>query len=43
MYAGLPHAFYIHPGLSATTEYFHTMVDWIENLQTGGKHERQSN
>ncbi|KAK5207783.1 hypothetical protein LTS03_005969 [Exophiala xenobiotica] len=30
MYSGLPHAFYIHPTLPETAEYFQSMVDWIE-------------
>ncbi|OQU97177.1 hypothetical protein CLAIMM_03152 [Cladophialophora immunda] len=32
VYSGLPHAFYIHPNLQETSEYFQTMVDWINQL-----------
>jgi hypothetical protein len=32
MYPGLPHAFYIHPNLPETSEYFQTMVDWINHI-----------
>jgi len=32
IYAGLPHAFYVHPGLPPSIQYFQSMVDWIEQL-----------
>ncbi|KAJ0419717.1 alpha/beta hydrolase fold-domain-containing protein [Aspergillus carlsbadensis] len=30
VFHGLPHAFYIHPGLPCTNTYFSNMVDWVK-------------
>jgi len=32
LYPGLPHAFYIHPNLPESSEYFQVMVDWIHGI-----------